>query len=186
MRLFTAALFVMHRRRPDLDPGTRYISEYAVGPDGWLMTAAFGTLGVGATAIGGGLFLTGKREGMVPLDAALLSGYGMCMCLVGLYRTDLSVAGAPRTAEGSIHNRAALHAARFIVLAMAALPLRRRANRWRLQRGRYMPGMALLTGGSLLSIGRSRYPGRQQRLFFALCLLWLHDVGDRLRIQAGS
>src|SRR5512146_3558512 len=52
---FAAAIVVLHFLRPDLNPISRPTSEYAVGPDGWLMTLAFFSLSVASFALVWGL-----------------------------------------------------------------------------------------------------------------------------------
>jgi len=48
---FAASVVLMHRLRPDLNPATRYVSGYALGPCRAVMTTAFGALGAGSLAL---------------------------------------------------------------------------------------------------------------------------------------
>jgi hypothetical protein len=49
--IFLVILVVLHVVRPDLDPSWRFISEYELGPHGWLMHVAFISLAVGTTSV---------------------------------------------------------------------------------------------------------------------------------------
>ncbi|WP_018268507.1 DUF998 domain-containing protein [Methylosinus sp. LW4] len=49
--MFLVILAVLHVVRPDLDPSWRFISEYELGPLGWLMHVAFICLAVGAAGV---------------------------------------------------------------------------------------------------------------------------------------
>ena len=46
------AVVALHALRPGLDPASHRLSEYAVGPYGWLMVVAFGALALGTLALG--------------------------------------------------------------------------------------------------------------------------------------
>lgn len=48
---FLFALIALHLLRTDLDPTWRPISEYAIGPHGWLMTTCFALWGTGPIAL---------------------------------------------------------------------------------------------------------------------------------------
>ncbi len=51
-----ASVVALHLLRPDYDPAQRAISEFAVGPYGYLMTIAFILSGVGSFALTLGLW----------------------------------------------------------------------------------------------------------------------------------
>ncbi len=80
--VWTAALAALHLLRPDVND-TSTISAYAVGPYGWLMTAAFLALGVGALAL-----TTGIRRATTPSRWSLVGSV-----LVGLFGVGFVLAG---------------------------------------------------------------------------------------------
>jgi hypothetical protein len=45
------ALAVLHLVRPDLEPSRHMISEYAIGPHGWIMTLCFAAFAVASAAL---------------------------------------------------------------------------------------------------------------------------------------
>src|SRR6516165_6039966 len=53
---YAGAILVLHVVRTDFDPGYRYLSEYAVGPYGALMTSTFFVLSAGSIALAIGLW----------------------------------------------------------------------------------------------------------------------------------
>ena len=52
---FGGTLALMHGLRPEYDPVVETVSQYAVGPYGYLMTSAFLALGPGVVALALGL-----------------------------------------------------------------------------------------------------------------------------------
>ena len=44
-------LIALHALRPDLEPSTHFISEYAVGPAGWVMALCFLSLAIGCIGV---------------------------------------------------------------------------------------------------------------------------------------
>src|SRR5260370_36622502 len=53
---YSTAIVLLHVLRTDFDPGYRYLSEYAVGPYGALMTSTFFALSAGSLALSFGLW----------------------------------------------------------------------------------------------------------------------------------
>lgn len=184
--LFAGSVILLHRLRPDLDPATRYISEYAIGPYGKLMTAAFGALALGSGALTVALAREKTAAPRSPLGLALLGGFSAGMSVVGLCPTDLSLPGAAKTRTGRIHDLAGLIAFRSIALAMLVISHRfGRKARWRTLR---LPGLALglLGSAAYLWLHRSRRQGWPQRTFVTIFALWLALVAHRLRTAAGG
>src|SRR6185436_18104054 len=53
---YASAIVLLHILRTDFDPGYRYLSEYARGPYGALMTSTFFALSAGSLAVSLGLW----------------------------------------------------------------------------------------------------------------------------------
>src|SRR5258707_7462886 len=53
---YASAIVLLHVLRTDFDPGYRYLSEYARGPYGTLMTSTFFALSAGSLALSLGLW----------------------------------------------------------------------------------------------------------------------------------
>lgn len=96
-----AALAVLHVIRPDYAPATNFVSNYAVGPHGWIMTTFFLAFSLGLCALVAGLYLSGVRgaAGAIGFAALLVTATGLVV--TAIYPTDLP--GAPYTRSGDIH-----------------------------------------------------------------------------------
>lgn len=185
---FAASVVALHRLRPDLDPATRYVSEYARGRRRAVMAAAFGGLGMGVLALT--VALAQGRE-FVPrghLGLALLGCGGTSVLVDGVFPTDDSTPGTPATTAGRIHGVAALVAFGTLIAAMFELSLRLRGDaRWRIL---HRPGLALATealGWLVWLLGpaqRTGRWGRPQRALIATIVLWLLLMSHRLRAIA--
>ena len=105
---FVLLLAILHLLRPDLDPTWRVISEYELGPYGFLMRAAFLALGLGAASLTAAAF-PNARSGGGYLGLALLALSAIGMGLAGLFVTDpLTAAPADRTSSGRLHELGAM------------------------------------------------------------------------------
>lgn len=131
---FVVLLALLHVLRDDLDPSWRVVSEYAVGPHGWLMTSAFLLLAVTAGAVAAVSWTRGSRR-LGRVGAVLLAITAVGMTLAGVFETDLvTVPSEDRTAVGRLHELGALldltpFAAIVVTLALVrgvAAPVARR------------------------------------------------------------
>jgi Protein of unknown function (DUF998) len=101
--LYQVILVVLIGLRPDLDPSWHTISEWAIGPWGFLMSAGFILSGLGyaglATAVGPWLRKAGGRIGLGLLVVCAIGAVG-----VGCFTTDpLSANSVPQTPRGVAH-----------------------------------------------------------------------------------
>src|SRR5437660_7134540 len=100
---YATAIVLLHVLRTDFDPKYRYLSEYAVGPYGGLMTSTFFALSAGSLALAFGLWRSVSSKPRF-LPGLLL--WLICACAVfvaGIYTGDLQ--GTPRTQMGKIHDQ---------------------------------------------------------------------------------
>jgi hypothetical membrane protein len=183
---FVLSLIILHVLRLDYDPTRRFISEYAVGPYGGLMTSAFYVLGIGSLALVPALY----RGVASPLHSlpglALLVVWSIGLILVGFYPTDLQE--GPPTTVGVIHNQSAIIAFESVTVAMLFLSLRfRRDERWQ-DFARPSLALALLALVAFTAIIFLFFPlgvpGLGQRLFVATVLVWLFITAARLSVRA--
>lgn len=106
---FAVAAVTAHVLRTDYDFFRNYISDYAIGPWGWIYGSAFWASCIGCFALAISLLL------MVPLTALSRIGIGLLM-IVGLtyaidffFQTDILPPGAPpKTLTGAVHFFSAL------------------------------------------------------------------------------
>ena len=67
------ALAILHLVRPDLEPSSHMISEYAIGPHGYLMTLSFAAFAISSAT----LFVALLRSHAVSSAASVLGFYGL-------------------------------------------------------------------------------------------------------------
>jgi hypothetical membrane protein len=183
---FVLSLIILHVLRLDYDPTRRFISEYAVGPYGGLMTSAFYVLGIGSLALVPGLYRGVASPARSLPGLALLVVWSIGIILVGFYPTDLQE--GPPTTVGVIHNQSAIIAFESITVAMIFLSIRfRRDERWQdfARPSLIMALLALIAFAAIIFLFFPLgVPGLGQRLFVATVLVWLFITAARLSVRA--
>lgn len=113
--LFAAIVCLLHFVRPDKSMFSCFVSEYAVGNFGWLMTIAFYTLAV-ATAL---LLISLVQHGIASATGWIATSI-FCVGILsaGIFPTNLPV--EPPTPRGLIHGLAALLALFSLSISMMA------------------------------------------------------------------
>ena len=117
---YQALLLLLIQLRPDLDPSWHTISEWALGPYGWVMTAAFLISAVSY----GALLVAVRREvrgQLGKIGLALLLVCTISTLGVGLFTTDSLDAPGAVTAQGSLHTMFGSSA--LLLLPFAALSI---------------------------------------------------------------
>ena len=94
-------LAALHFLRPDVNPMLDPVSTYAVGPYGFLYTAADIGSGMAALALTLGLYLSVAPPGRSYVGLFLLGLYGVSVLLAGIFPIDV---GGEATTFGIIHN----------------------------------------------------------------------------------
>jgi hypothetical protein len=165
---------ILHVVRTDLPPASHRLSEYANGPYGWLMTAAFVALACGLMSLGiilraeGG---RGRSSWIIP-SIAFLGGVGAI--LSAAFPT-----GVSPTSE-TIHSRAsALATVAVVALALVySIPAARRGANPDRVGTRLAFAAAALTAISPV-VHDTRWTGLGQRLLWTAVLAWLLWVAWR-------
>src|SRR5258708_36658281 len=104
---YSTAIVLLHVLRTDFDPGYRYLSEYAVGPYGALMTSTFFALSAGSWALSFGLWRSVSSKPRFLPGPFLWLTWARAVFLSGIYPGDLQ--GAARTPIGQIRDRVGQH-----------------------------------------------------------------------------
>jgi hypothetical protein len=182
---FLLNIAALHFVRPDVNPVLEPISNYAVGPYGFLFTAAAIGGGLAALALALGLYLGIAPPGRSYVGLFLLGLYGVSELLGGIFPIDV---GAETTTAGAIHNIVGNIA--FFGLPIAAILLSLgmgKDERWRSFR---LPALAL-AGVVVLTVVLTMVGfnigigfGVLQRLFNVAAMLWMLVVALRLRSLA--
>ena len=182
---YATAIFLLHVLRTDFDPEYRYLSEYAVGPYGALMTSTFFVLSLGSIALPFGLLSSvSSRYRFFPGLLFWLAWAG-AVFLAGFYPSDLQ--GAPHTRVGQIHDRMGMIAfpSAAVAIPLLSLPLRWEKE-WHLVWGRtmFLSLVVVVCFLALDSFGRVGLEGLDQRIFLAATLMWMWILGRNLLMIA--
>ena len=182
---FLTTVIALHFLRPDYDSVSRFVSEYAVGSYGFLMTSAFFGLSLGSLALVIGLYQGVSRSARSWIGLILLGIWGVAILIAGIFPTALK--GAPATTSDNIHSLASLVS--FLSLIPATILLSRRFKqdeKWRpFHRSALILSLVILGTfiGFFLTF-ETEFAGLTQRIFIATFLIWLLLAATRLRFIA--
>src|SRR5918999_2143659 len=181
---FLLNLALLHFLRPDVNPVLDPISNFAVGPYGFLFTAAYIGLGLAALALTFGLYLSIAPPGRSYVGLFLLGLYGVSVLLAGFFTIDV---GGEGTMVGAIHN--IVGNISFFGFPIAAILLSvgmGKDERWRsLRRPALAVSFAVVLTVILTIVGSNiGLFGLTQRLANFTLVLWILLVGLRLRSVA--
>lgn len=201
--VYQILLVVLIFVRPDLDPSWHTISEWAIGPYGWIMSGAF-LISVASYA---GLFLMLKSQlrgalGRIGLGILLVCVIGATG--VGLFTTDPMPLHFPLSTRGTLHLISGT--GQLVLLPFAAASIRRPADQpeprvqesdmdkcaqrtaldLRSSTSRVSEFCALF-GDLSCSLGTGRLrTGRKYRLASTLRVFYLHGLGRGLGLASNS
>jgi len=170
------AVVWLHFLRPEYNPINHAVSNYAVGPNGYLMTAAFYVLALSVFALALGLFRCIALTNLSRVAILLLCLASSEMVVIGVFPGDVHALHPPATITGVIHWTAA--GVSFLSIMIAAFLLSssfKSDERWQVFRrpcfilALAMVG-ALLLYGILALVG---WIGIGQRIYITVCLVWL-------------
>jgi Protein of unknown function (DUF998) len=177
-----ACVVALHMVRPRISPIERRLSEYALGPYGWLMDIAFAATASGLTALA--IFLA-RAPGRPRLVPAALVVAAVALVVSAVFRLD-----ATDAADDLIHRWASGTAAAAVVVAAVGWSVvgtgRRRP--WRRGPDRLLAilavGLAVL--GPLLH--ETFVTGINQRLVWAALIAWsvVVTIGELNALRGGA
>jgi undecaprenyl-diphosphatase len=170
LSLGLACVVALHLLRPDLGFAGHRLSEYANGPYGYVMTAAFVSIGIGMLALGAAMSQLPDRRSRIVAIAVAAAAIGMVAA--GIWRTDADRVGVTTDA---IHSRASAVATLVLIvaaLAWSAVP------RWRgpgrgIDLAAGLAVVAALFGAVSPVLHHSSWTGVSQRLLWLSLLAWL-------------
>jgi hypothetical membrane protein len=121
------ALLIMHVLRPEYS--SHMVSDYAVGPYGWVMTSCFLAMSIGCLMLLLGLFRSGPASRVARIGAFLLGIASVGLVISAIFPTDVK---RPVTHSGYIHFISFLVNVGSILLAAVLLSLSFGSDsRWR-------------------------------------------------------
>jgi membrane-associated phospholipid phosphatase len=160
----------LHLLRPELAPVRHRLSEYAIGPYGNVMTAAFVSIGTGMVALGSAIAQVGTRWSR-PVGAAIAAA-AIGMVAAGIWRTDADRSGVTTDA---IHSRSS-GAATLVLIAAAltwSVARRRHGAAHGSDLGAGLAAIAAVLGAFSPALHHSAWTGISQRLLWLALLAWL-------------
>ena len=158
MLVAAGVVVALHVLRPDLDPLSHRLSDYANGAHGWLMAVAFGVTAAAALVLAPIVASSGRTAGRRRAIRAALVVAAVGLAAAGAFRTGGREAGA---LSDQLHGLTSSAAA--IALVIAAIASGRR--------GIAVPAAVVLVTSPLLH--RTAVAGLDQRVLWALVLVWL-------------
>ena len=162
--------------RPEYNPVNHAVSNYAVGPYGYLMTAAFYALALSVFALAHGLARSMALTTQAQVAMLLLNIASIGIVVMGIFPGDAHALHPPATITGIVHWLAA--GVSFLSIMIAAFILSncfKTDERWQaFQRPAFALALAmvvaLLLYGMLALIG---WIGIGQRIYITVSLTWL-------------
>jgi hypothetical membrane protein len=183
------ALVSLHVLRPDYAPASNFISNYAVGPYGWVMTTWFVAMSGGLLTLTLGLAFSGLRSIAALLGMVLLIVASLGLVVSAVYPTDIV---APSTRSGEIHDISFLVNVSCIIIGTVLLSVSFGSHsQWRSYRRTALLLAALIVSAfivQLLTLHKGMPYGLANRLFVVVTLAWLIATAVRLRraVQAAG
>ena len=176
-------LIALHALRPDYEPASHMISDYAVGRFSWLMVSFFSAWSVGIMLFSAGLLLSGPSSAARKLGVLLLIVTSIGLLVSAAYPTDLP--GAPDTPEGNIHTVSFLVNVFSLLVAIPLLSFEFREQQgW----GAYRPvasTLAVLVVFAFVlqffTLRKGMPYGLTNRLFVVMLFAWFISTAARLR-----
>ena len=168
------ALLALHLLRPEFDPLTHRLSEYAIGPYGFLMTLAFAAAGLGLLALGHTVWHGVRHSFWIVLACAAMVAAAAADGLMAFFVADPYGPHAVVTVSGRVHDVLALSHAFCWSVAIGATPLGLFADP---KRRRFAPVSLALSGLVVLGMAVRTFSGLNllgltQRLWIGGVLLW--------------
>jgi hypothetical protein len=180
---FVIAVVALHVLRPELNPINHAVSNYAIGPFGFLMISAFFTLALSEFALALGLARSLTSSKSACISVLLLSLAGVGLVVTGIFPGDVKSLHPPGTATAIIHWTSA--GTSFLSLMIATFlqaSCYKTDARWQsFHRPAFALAitivLALVAFGLLAIIG---WVGIGERMFIAVSVSWLLAASVRL------
>ena len=179
------ALLLLHVLRPDYAPAHHFISDYAVGRYGWVMTTWFLAMSCGCLMLLLGLVRSGPTLVAARIGTFLLGVASIGLVVSAIFPTDVRL---PQTRAGEIHDMSFLVNIGSILLAIVLLSLSFGSQpRWRPYRrtALTLAGLVVLAVVlQFLTLHKGAPYGLANRLAVTVLLAWLLTTAIRLRAVA--
>jgi Protein of unknown function (DUF998) len=176
------ALLLLHVLRPEYAPAHHFISDYAVGRYGWVMTTWFLAMSCGCLMLALGLVRSGPNLIAARIGTFLLGVASIGSVVSAIFPTDVRL---PETTTGEIHFISFLVNISSLLLAILLLSLSFGSQpRWRAYRptALTLAGLVVLAAVlQFLTLRKGAPYGLANRLAVTLLIAWLLATSIRLR-----
>ena len=177
------ALLLMHVLRPDYSPMSHMISDYGVGPYGWVMQTVFVGMSLGNAMLFVGLAQSGPVSIAARVAIGLLAIASVGLIVSAIFPTDLP--GGPSTSAGHIHTLSFLVNIASLVLAFALLTVSfggdRRWRSYRRSSAALLSAIVLAFALQFLTLRKGAPYGLANRFFVVALFAWMFATAYRLR-----
>lgn len=182
---FFVSLVALHFLRTEYNPLSQTVSQYAVGPYGYFMTAAFYALGVGVLALALGLLQSVSPPPRI--GSSLLGVAAMAVVFVGIFPVDRGFEAMPATEY--VHDTALMIGFLSTLGAMITLSGRFAQDaRWR-SMGRISMALsfaAVIEFVVFIGLRNTLWIGVIQRAAIATILLWQFIAASQMSFVAAG
>lgn len=182
------ALVLMHLLRPDYSPINHMISDYAVGPYGWVMQTVFVGMSVGCIMLLVGLARDGPTSIAARISIVLLAVASIGLVVSAIFPTDLL--GGPSTQSGRIHTVSFFVNIVSIIVAVVLLTVTFGGDPpWRSYRRTSLILLSLIAVAfvlQFLTLRKGAPYGLANRFFVCVLFAWFIVTANRLRNLARS
>jgi hypothetical membrane protein len=179
-------LLLLHLLRRDYSVRSHMISDYGVGPYGWVMSSCFIAMSCGLLMLLLGVFRSGPRSAVARIGTLLLGIAAVGLVISAIFPTDLP--GMPSTRSGEIHDISFFANVGSIILATLLLSFSFGSDsRWRAYRPTALSLVSLILIAvvlQFLTLHRGMPYGYTNRLFVVVLFGWLLGTAIRLRAVA--
>jgi hypothetical protein len=178
---YAGAILVLHLLRTDFDPRYRYLSEYAVGPYGALMSSTFFVLSAGSLALSIGLWRSVSSKLRFLPGLLFWLAWTCAVFLAGVFTGDLQ--GTPHTRLGQIHEQMGMIAfpSASLAVALISVPLRWEEKWSSVWLAAILLSVVVIASFLVLDrFGQADLGGLDQRVFLAATLIWMWILGRKI------
>ncbi|MFZ0312194.1 MAG: DUF998 domain-containing protein [Candidatus Korobacteraceae bacterium] len=179
---FVSAVLLLHILRTEINPAQHFLSEYALGRLGLLMTSAFVGFGLGALCLARALYRSTAGESRSKVGLILLAVFGILTLFAALFPTDPR--GSPLTTIGILHIVAGLISFLALIPAMLLISARLKNDTHQRFPYRSLMGISLVALAAFVAFivfQGSLNAGLFQRAVVGTCVFWLILTAIRLR-----
>lgn len=183
---FVAALIALHVLRPDYEPRNHFISDYAIGEYGWVMTTAFLALSGACGTLMVGMSIDGPKAITGRIGSGLLGIASIGLILTAIYETDLP--GGPYTRSGNIHEMTFRVNTLSLIFGTLLLSISfGNSENWRTYRRTALSLFVLIAIAVVIqfkTLHKGAPYGLANRFFCLVMISWLFATAVRLRATA--